>query len=546
MQPIAVKGNTTGGGNGYRENTAYRLTSHDDADSGGKETRFLCRFKVLSASASAPMFQGSSYATTLSRYPYNYEDITARKHRDMFMKTGQEMGNYWLSSIEFHCPVPSHITSILRGKVEGTRNNPVVFLDIATIRTPVRRPGQQSFRKHNYGSFNAEENWRSNLDLPSFDDSGRWENIPICSPTRYFSNRNQSTAIKVGQAYLPVKNITKKKAFQLVACTWTSSVHNRRGDARTIYDGADRLLEWITFHLLAGFDHIFVYDNSAANTNVTLEEVTDKFPAELVTRVDWPCKICNNNRPSHNDPGERSSQYGAEASCRSRFGPSTDWMAFMDPDEYFVPMGKYTNWKDILMQTYDEKSPKILKFRSTRARPRMKLMDNYSSSKKCLSANSCLTQRSNETFLKTYNCEYIKSPKPYRFSRAMKQIYRPDFVINHFVHYSTVTTDTAIIDPEKNKSPDTERFIDEINEGVLVHAKTTPPDETIGHIDACQYKSKNVCQLGFSCPDDLDFRDETHKDGFTDSMGRFCNCWINRKIEDVWVPQLEDALNALR
>ena len=66
-----------------------------------------------------------------------------------------------------------------------------------------------------------------------------------------------------------------------------------------------------------------------ANTNITLKEVTRKFSPELVTHVDWPCKICNNNRPAHNDPGERSSQYAAEASCRSRFGPLTDWMAFM-------------------------------------------------------------------------------------------------------------------------------------------------------------------------------------------------------------------------
>ena len=78
-----------------------------------------------------------------------------------------------------------------------------------------------------------------------------------------------------------------------------------------------------------GFDHIFVYDNSAANTNITLKEVTDQFSSVQVTRVNWPCKICNNNRPAHNDPGERSSQYAAEASCRSRFGPKTDWMAFM-------------------------------------------------------------------------------------------------------------------------------------------------------------------------------------------------------------------------
>ena len=74
-----------------------------------------------------------------------------------------------------------------------------------------------------------------------------------------------------------------------------------------------------------------------------------------------------------------------------------------------------------------------------------------------------------KTYLETYNCEYIKSPKPERFSRAMvsirfmyllvslcyythlisccytqKQFYRPDFVLSHFVHYSTVTVSVHV------------------------------------------------------------------------------------------------------
>jgi len=42
---------------------------------------------------------------------------------------------------------------------------------------------------------------------------------------------------------------------------------------------------------------------------------------------------------------------------------------------------------------------------------------------KCLPSNSnerpCLAKRANETYFKTYNCEYIKPPKPERFQRAM-------------------------------------------------------------------------------------------------------------------------------
>ena len=33
--------------------------------------------------------------------------------------------------------------------------------------------------------------------------------------------------------------------------------------------------------------------------------------------------------------------------------------------------------------------------------------------------NQCLAKSEDKTFLETYNCEYIKSPKPERFARAM-------------------------------------------------------------------------------------------------------------------------------
>lgn len=135
------------------------------------------------------------------------------------------------------------------------------------------------------------------------------------------------------------------------------------------------------------------------------------------------------------DPGERSSQYAAEASCRARFGPDTNWMASLDPDEYLVPMGNFQSWKEILDKVDEDEQRKVLKFRSTRARARLDLLDPLFdlAYDKCPTreevadeskpgVSSCLVRRKNETFLKTYNCEYIKSPKPERFQRAMVSI----------------------------------------------------------------------------------------------------------------------------
>lgn len=221
-------------------------------------------------------------------------------------------------------------------------------------------------------------------------------------------------------------------------------------------------------------------------------------------------------------------------------------------------MGDHTNWKDIL---HNERAS-VLKFRSTTARPRLDLMVPTFDTviKDCDKAkieksgkSPCVTRAKNETFLRTYNCEYIKSPKPSRFQRAMKQIYRPSYVLSHFVHYSTVNTDLAKTKAETkgaysrkpSRIDNNERFVDEINEGVLVHAKTKTPDETVDRKSRCQL-GKEGCAVGIPCHDEVQFKDETHKRGFLDNDGNYCNCWINKKLENVLLPQLEYKLHELK
>ena len=106
-------------------------------------------------------------------------------------------------------------------------------------------------------------------------------------------------------------------------------------------------------------------------------------------------------------------------------------MVFLDPDEYLVPVGEFNSWKDILTKVDEKEKRKVLKFRSTRARARLSLLEptfdpayDQCPSREEVAENktgvaSCLVPRRNETFLKTYNCEYIKTPKPERFQRAM-------------------------------------------------------------------------------------------------------------------------------
>lgn len=172
----------------------------------------------------------------------------------------------------------------------------------------------------------------------------------------------------------------------------------------------------------------------------------------------------------------------------------------------------------------------------------------------------CLGPLKDKTFLQVYNCDFIRPPKPDRFARAMKQIYRPEFVQSHFVHYSTVTADMSQpysdfkrLHPDSEppiyvSSPQWERdapdlFMDELTQGALIHARSVLPHETGRRSAECYTGSSGACMMGFRCEDDVPFLDEVHKKNvFKNKDGGFCNCWTNRVVDEVLVPELERRL----
>lgn len=61
------------------------------------------------------------------------------------------------------------------------------------------------------------------------------------------------------------------------------------------------------------------------------------------------------------------------------------------------------------------------------------------------------------------------------------------------------------------KNAKRERFVDdELNEGVLIHAKTTVPAETFTRETMCKPNAPSNCLVGIPCPDDLPFNDTLH------------------------------------
>ena len=299
--------------------TRYRLASHDEADQDGMATRFICRF--------------SNGEETLSVFNFSYEWASHRKRqRVVFHKNETDNKQIHTSQLLFRCPVPASLVETVRTGTSVVEDWATIFLDIIPIRTPTRYGAPNEYLTPYYKEFRASEGafdpvveWGKNHTLPLIENSGRWQNIPICKPSLLTYGNKIDEAAVLAPAGLTEKAPVKQN--RLVSCLWASAGYSTRGNRHAINDGQRRLLEWIAYNKLTGVEHFYLYDNTAAfTTDKSLQFAADMFPND-VTIVKWPSKVCNNNPNNVDSPGERSSQYAAEASCRLRFGPHTEWIA---------------------------------------------------------------------------------------------------------------------------------------------------------------------------------------------------------------------------
>jgi len=531
----------------------YRLASLEDADPDTLETRFICHFHHVSNSG-----ERSFLGETFSAFPYNYEDVNYRKGprlKPMLTRpenaedfNGAHNDQVWNSVFHFRCPVPENVQSMLRdGATRQTPNGvlPGLYMDLVPIRTPPRetKEGYSPYRKD--PAFDPSTQWGQNHLLPRVQDSGRWTNIPIgCrSPV----DRREKKSV----------TLTDKKDY-LVGCLWASAAFTTRGpNAALDTSTAMRLLEWLAFHLyIAKLDHVYIYDNTEAHTDtVSLQPIIDLFPPNRITRIPWKHRVCNNNFKG----GERSSQYSAEASCRIRYGPSTEWMIFFDTDEYLIPQGNWTDLQDWLRTSTKtgaiSKETKILSFFQTRPFPRVDFMEPYynhgGGCGETVDSAKCLTKRESATFLETYDCETTPLPKPNFGWRAQKQIYQPEYVLNHFVHY-TMVTQRANVHPDERipaflqRAP-YERRVNELTEAFMLHAKTKPPAQTQGWKRICaaalQSSGKQTCPVGIPWPLNVT---TTNQEPVLNEDGYSFNCYQHSKIQNHLVPRLREILKPLQ
>ena len=569
--------------------TRYQLATSFD-ESTEKETRFICqfhRFRYNKDGDGAIVKQ--VVGETLSVFPYNYELANMRTPGskpmltfDANSKNGAHNEQVWNAVLHFSCPVPKDLQAqLVSGETVMDGSRPSLFLDLVPIRTRPRLKREGYFPQAPSDYFDPLLEWGKAHVLPPIESSGRWSHIPLCLPPRLSSLRQQEKTV-VGnsdEAQIAKNEVASKDHF-LIGCIWAAASYTTRGQTVSDTSTSARLLEWLTFHLeIAGFDHVFLYDNSGpSNNNATssssLESITRLFPGR-VTRIPWSHRVCNNNKPSSPNAGERSSQYAAETSCRVRHGPNAEWMIFFDTgkiyrpvscrysaevwrrlysyvvyihiaDEYLIPQGKWNSIKQWLKEGVGDKSEShILSFYQSRAAPNIEFMEPDGKS------SGCLSKRSNVTFLEAYDCESEPLPKPKDKWRAMKQIYRPWYVLNHFVHYSTVTK-RILSNPEQaspgfiEKAP-YERRVDEVNEAFMLHAKTTTPEATKNwnikcHVSAAANKKNTACPVGIAFP--LDADSTAASNSTTSADGMVYNCYRHKSVQEL-VPKLEKAMESL-
>jgi hypothetical protein len=120
------------------------------------------------------------------------------------------------------------------------------------------------------------------------------------------------------------------------------------------------------------------------------------------------------------------------------------------------------------------------------------------------------------------------------------------------VHYSTVTKGYLETYEEATKRGTTwdrrygetrpsEITADEVSQVVMVHTKSIQKDLTAGYKTHCRLdypKKWQGCWVAYPWPDGVESKDKDAQD----EDGMQYNCYINKKVDDFWVPKLKDTM----
>jgi len=542
-----------------KENSNIRVSnSYEEATD--TNTRFICRFQ-----------DGSE---TVSKYFFDYELIMGVKGYSTLVQAKRD--HYVVpSTILFHCPIPTSTTTTNTAVAQTATASPPMTFDLVVIQT-ITRDGFKLNPETRDLFPDVSEPLERIYDIETLLSTHQSNTMDVCDHDT--DQHNGVVALRNLPLFQPISdspptlyNLPKSDQsphhykHKIAACLWSSKSYRTRTNTK-FNNGDSRLIEWMEFHFMIGLDHVYLYDNSQDSAD-TLARAADLFGPEKITRIVWPHKICNNMAPGSKNPGERSSQYSAEASCLKRYGGEAEWMMTIDVDEYIIPMGDNNSLQDLLQQM-EGRGVKVMNLASVRSKLRKELtvpvtrstetedVDDINSCENVKPHVPCRVKMDNATFLEAYNCNV--GYKEWG-GRAQKQIFRTDYMIHHFVHYSVVTK--SLLEPlEDGKRPrkkhDANEVVSVVDEALLIHAKGMIPwsaksANCFGEGTERKFieGKLNTCLLGteyFLNNEGVRVRSEKADDvgtGF-DVDERMVNCFSNRKVDEFYLPMLKARLSS--
>jgi hypothetical protein len=134
-----------------------------------------------------------------------------------------------------------------------------------------------------------------------------------------------------------MKNKNKNSSSLIAACTQTSR-----------YDLSFPL--WINYHYKMGINHFYIYDHARSNQTRLHRNLKSYIDYNIITIVPWYIDQWEHFEHHSSSLDWISHQIWSENDCIHRYGHLYSWILISDVDEFVIPMGELTNFRQILDQ----------------------------------------------------------------------------------------------------------------------------------------------------------------------------------------------------
>ena len=233
----------------------------------------------------------------------------------------------WLWTLQIRCPEPQEIVVVNGSRLISSRN-PVTWDSLSLHR--LNDTGTMSAKRIKEGPIVTKMT------------VSKTSNFPVCTASSAaYANFKKSPINEVRST------LAKKKVYTMSVCAVTNGAStSARSSSRKL------MVEWLEYHLALGINHFFLYDIALRKVGQRLKDIlTDYINDGLVTVVSWPYQSCVSGmaaeKPlqwSHDErkytvtfqPPKEISRHAAMASCYSRFRSTSDYIAHLDVDDFFV------------------------------------------------------------------------------------------------------------------------------------------------------------------------------------------------------------------